>query len=51
MWKYLAVLGCVLYAVNVHSAPQGTPNEVQQPVKWKGLSFKKQIILIKSDGG
>lgn len=45
MWKYLAILGCIVFAAYVHSAPQAPQAEVPQPVTRKGLFLNKQIIF------
>lgn len=48
MWKYLAILGCIVFAAYVHSAPQAAqapPAEAPQPVTRKGLFLNKQIIF------
>lgn len=46
MWKYLAILGCIALAVNVHSAPQAPAAEAPQPVnEKKGYFFNKQKIF------
>lgn len=44
MWKYVAFLGCIAFAVHVHSAPQAPAAEQPQPVTRKGL-FKKKIAV------
>lgn len=40
MWKYLAILGCILFVVSVQSAPQApAAAEAPQPVtELKGLT-------------
>lgn len=48
MWKYLAILGCIVFVANVHSAPQApqAPAEKPQPVTRKGLFFFVDIVVV-----
>ncbi|XP_037028919.1 pro-resilin-like [Bradysia coprophila] len=52
MWKYLAILGCILFVASVHSAPQA-PAEAPQPYEYQYevKDPEKQLFFDKSESG